>query len=254
MRGPGIVCSGDYPTWAAALAASTGHYLPDFVERTRLALLKVKRGEAVYERDSVLFDRVAHPFPLLAALLLAALDNGGELTVFDFGGGLGTSYFQCRGSLAPVRALRWLIVDQPSHVSIGRMEFESDELRFFPTPEELLRTHTPQLLLLSGVLPCVPEPYTLLKELVDAAIPYIVVDRTFFLHRDADRLTVQHGPDEIYPGSYPAWFLSETRLLRALADGNYRTLWDFHGFDSVGPDDEPAYTKGFVFRRRTSSD
>jgi putative methyltransferase (TIGR04325 family) len=243
-----IVCSGDYSSWPEALAASTGYYLPEFVERTRQAALKVKRGEAAYERDSVLFDEVQHSFPLLAGLLRAALENGGALTVFDFGGGFGTSYYQCRRFLEPVRPLRWLVVDQPSHVEHGRRDFETEELRFFATPAEVLARHRPQVLLLSGVLPCLPAPYELLAELLPHRIPYLIIDRTLFLARGVDRLTVQHGPFEIYPGSYPAWFLSEARLTETVRGCGYELLVAFEGFDRIEPEDEPAYTKGFIFR------
>ncbi len=247
-RAPAIVCSGDYSDWAAALAASTGFYLPEFVERTRQAALKVKNGEAVYERDSVLFDEIRHSFPLLAGLLRAALENDGVLTVFDFGGGFGTSYFQCRHFLEPVRLLRWLIVDQPSHIECGRRDFQSDELRFFATPAEVFGQHQPNVLLLSGVLPWLPSPYDLLSQLLPYAIPYLIVDRTFFLTRGVDRLTVQHGPIDIYPGSYPTWFLSESRFLETIRSQGYELLAAFDGFDDVGPADEPAYPKGFIFR------
>jgi putative methyltransferase (TIGR04325 family) len=245
---PAIRCSGDYTTWAEALAASTGYYLPEFTERTRQAALKVKRGEAVYERDSVLFDEVQHSFPLLAGLLRAAVENDGRLTVFDFGGGFGTSYFQCRAFLDVVAPLRWLVVDQASHVEIGRRDFETDELRFFASTDEVFATYRPDVLLLSGVLPWIPEPYDLLEHLLAARVSYLIIDRTFFLGRDRDRLTVQHGPFEIYPGSYPTWFFSESRLRRTVEGGGYRLVVAFDGFDSVGPEDEPAYTKGFVFR------
>lgn len=249
MSAPGtIVCSGDYAGWPEALAASTGHYLPEFVERTRQAALKVKRGEAVYERDSVLFDEVQHAFPLLAGLLRAALERDRGLTVFDFGGGFGTSYQQCRRFLEPVRPLRWLIVDQPSHVEHGRREFETEELRFFATPGEVLAGHDPDVLLLSGVLPCVPSPYELLSALLGHAMPYVIVDRTLFLARGVDRLTVQHGPYEIYPGSYPAWFLSEGRLRDVFERTGYGLVASFEGFDRIEPDDEPGYTRGFIFR------
>jgi len=244
-----IVCSGNYANWSEALAASTGYYLPDFVDRTREAALKVKRGEAVYERDSVLFEEIQHSFPLLAGLLRAALENNGALTVFDFGGGFGTSYFQCRKFLERVRPLRWLVVDQPSHVEYGRRDFQSDELQFFGSPEEVLHEHRPHVLLLSGVLPCIPEPYGLLAYLLPQVVPYLIIDRTFFLRRSADRLTVQHGPYPIYPGSYPAWFLSEPRLVATVMAGGYELLAAFDGFDSIGPEDEPAYTKGFIFHR-----
>lgn len=248
----GIVCSGNYSNWEQALAASTGFYLPEFVERTRQAALRVKNGEAVYERDSVLFDEIQHSFPLLTGLLSAAIQNSGDLTVFDFGGGFGTSYFQCRRFLEPVRTLRWLVVDQLSHVEHGRRDFQSDELQFFSTPSEVLSQHNPNVLLLSGVLPCVPAPYELLSQLLPHAIPYLIVDRTFFLALGVDRLTIQHGPFDIYPGTYPAWFLSEPRFLEAVRRGAYELLAAFNGFDDIAPDDEAAYTKGFIFRCTTS--
>src|SRR5262249_42728566 len=135
-----------------------------------------------------------------------------------------------------------------SHVEHGRRDFQSEELRFFSSPSDVFLEHQPHVLLLSGVLPCVPTPYALMAELLPHAVPYLIVDRTFFLARDADRLSVQHGPYDIYPGSYPAWFLSETRLCRMITGAGYELLVDFDGFDSVGPEDERAYTKGFIFR------
>jgi putative methyltransferase (TIGR04325 family) len=240
--------TGDYTTWAEALAASTGYYLPEFVERTRQAVLKVKNGEAVYERDSVLFDDIQHSFPLLAGLLRAALEHQGVLTVFDFGGGFGTSYYQCRRFLEPIRSLRWLVVDQPGHVEQGRRDFQSDELRFFSDSSEVFRDHHPNVLLLSGVLQTIALPYDLLCELASHRVPYLIIDRTFFLTRGVDRLTVQHGPVDIYPGSYPAWFLSEKRLLQTVTAAGYELLLSFDGFDDLGPDDEAFYTKGFIFR------
>jgi putative methyltransferase (TIGR04325 family) len=243
-----IICSGDYSTWPEALAASSG-YLPEFIERTRQAALRVKNGEAVYERDSVLFDEVQYSFPLLAGLLRAALENEGRLTVFDFGGGFGTSYFQCRRFLKPLHNIRWLIVDQPTHVEYGLRDFQTEELRFFRTVPEVFSEHRADLLLLSGVLPYVPSPYDLLTELLAHAIRYVIIDRTLFLERGADRLTIQHGPFEIYPGTYPAWFLNEARLVEAVRMRGYQLLQSFDGFDDVGPEDEPSYAKGFIFRR-----
>ncbi len=249
--GSGIRCSGDYASWAEALAASTGPYLPEFIERTRQAALLVKNGQAAYERDSVIFEQTQHSYPLLAGLLRAAVEHDGCLTVFDFGGGFGTSYFQCREFLSPVRTLRWLVVDQPLHVQHGRADFQTEELRFFESSHEVFAKHRPTVLLLSGVLPCVPEPYELLDQLLAAALPYVIVDRTFFLTRDDDRLTIQHGPYEIYPGTYPAWFLSERRMRATFAAHGYELLVAFDGFDQVAPEDEAAYTKGFIFRRHS---
>src|SRR6187402_2999804 len=66
------VWSGDYPRWADAVADASGYDAAAILERVRAAALAVKRGEAAYERDSVLFDRIEHAWPLLASLMWVA--------------------------------------------------------------------------------------------------------------------------------------------------------------------------------------
>ena len=46
-----IVFTGDYASWDEAKAASDGYESSVILDRTTAALLKVKRGDAVYERD-----------------------------------------------------------------------------------------------------------------------------------------------------------------------------------------------------------
>jgi putative methyltransferase (TIGR04325 family) len=125
-----IIFAGHYANWADALRDSEGYDTPLILNKTRDALLQVKNGQAVYERDSVLFDKIEHSFPLLAGLLRAAVAQEGNLCLVDFGGALGSSYFQCRAFLKPVRQLQWLVVEQPAHVQCGRKDFQSDELFF----------------------------------------------------------------------------------------------------------------------------
>lgn len=95
--GPDVAYVGDYPDFAAARACSTGYESGAILERTRAALHKVLRGEAAYERDSATFAQLALPYPLLAVLLRVAARNSGRLSILDFGGSLGSTYFQCRG-------------------------------------------------------------------------------------------------------------------------------------------------------------
>ena len=72
----------------------------------------MKRGEAVYERDSVIFDHIEYSFPVLCGLLRAAVEDDGKLNVLDFGGSLGSSYYQKKGFLAVCKHLRWSIIEQ----------------------------------------------------------------------------------------------------------------------------------------------
>ncbi len=245
----GIHVTGRYDKWEDAARDSAGYDSAVILERTREALLKVKRGEAVYERDSVLFDEVQHPFPVLAGLLRAAEADGGRLAVVDFGGSLGSSYFQCRDFLRVVRELRWLVVEQAAHVACGRANFESEELRFLESIDQC-SPFRPNALLLSSVLPYLPEPFAMLETLLAAQPRHVIIDRTGFLASGQPRLAVQHVPDNIYPASYPVWFFSETELVAAVETAGYRLVADFPGTDKVAPEDEPAYYKGFIFERR----
>jgi putative methyltransferase (TIGR04325 family) len=246
-RHAGLHFTGDYSSWEAALKDATGYDAPAILAKTRDAVLKVKRGEAAYERDSVLFDKVEHSFPLLAGLLRAAARQQGELRVLDFGGALGSTYFQSREFLAPVSKLVWCIVEQPAQVACGKSDLESKELRFFSSVDECLAACPPNLLLLSSVLQYLPSPYETLGELVQRRIPHLIIDRTSFLEGEGERLTVQHVPASIYPASYPAWFLSESRLQGIIQEAGYRMLADFPAADVGSPIGAKACCKGFIY-------
>ena len=244
---PDVTCTGDYASWAEAMTHCTGYSAPVILERTCASLLKVKHGEAVFERDSVLFDTPEYSFPVLTGLLRVALINGGRLSVVDVGGSLGSSYFQFRKFLSSSTTLEWSVVEQPAHVSCGREHFESDELHFFETIEECIAGHRPNVLLLSGVLQCLPDPYGALASFLSHRLPHVIIDRTAFLASGRDRLTIETVPDWIYPATYPSWFLTEGKVTRALAAAGYSLVADFAGADRLAPPDEGAYFKGFIY-------
>jgi putative methyltransferase (TIGR04325 family) len=249
--GQSIVFDGDYGSWDDATRNSTGYDANVILEKTCAALLKVKSGEAVYERDSVLFDKIQHSFPVLAGLLRAAQAHDGRLCVVDFGGALGSSYFQCRGFLQAVQQFEWLVVEQSAHIACGRKNFESNQLRFYNTIEECKAGHQPNALLLSSVLQYLPNPYDVLQKLLSHRISHVIIDRTAFLVSDRERLTVQHVPDSIYPASYPAWFFSETKFTAAIESAGYSLAADFPSYvDDYSPEGEKGNYKGFIYEIR----
>ena len=62
---------GDYKTWKEAKDVSTGYETNEIILKVKQSLLKVKNGEAVYERDSLIFDEIHYSWPLLAGLMFA---------------------------------------------------------------------------------------------------------------------------------------------------------------------------------------
>src|SRR5689334_19054505 len=78
--------SGHYKNWNEALRDSKGYEADEIIARVSSSVLKVKNGEAVYERDSVLFNKIQYDWPVLAALMWVASQKAGSLNVLDFGG------------------------------------------------------------------------------------------------------------------------------------------------------------------------
>jgi putative methyltransferase (TIGR04325 family) len=241
--------TGDYASWEEAARDAVGYDAAVILERTRDALLQVKNGAAAFERDSVLFDKPQYSFPVIAGLLRAALAGYGRLAVLDFGGSLGTTYFQCRPLLRTVASIEWSIVEQAAHVRCGRAHFAGPELHFYTDVDECVRKRRPDTLLLSSVLQYLPAPYATLEQLLRQPWRHVLIDRTAFLAAGRDRLTVQHVPESIYPATYPAWFFSEAKLTAAVAAAGYTLVADFAGADRLSPVGEPGYYKGFIYER-----
>lgn len=244
---------GNYRNWDEAKRASTGYDADLILQRVRSALLKVKSGEAVYERDSVLFDEIQYAWPLLAGLIWIASQNDNRLDLIDFGGSLGSSYFQNRKFLGHLGELSWNIVEQENFVLEGRRNFEDENLKFYSSIDECLQTHCPTIILLSSVLPYIEKPYSLLGEILERDFGYIVIDRTLFWEEKEDRVTIQKVPSDIYQASYPAWIFNEHKFFEFFASG-YEVIASFAslaGEICIGGD--RAVEKGFILRKRCVS-
>jgi putative methyltransferase (TIGR04325 family) len=220
---------GNYSSWAEARANCTGYDTEVIINKTKAALLKVKRGEAVYERDSVAFDKIEYAWPLLAGLLYAASRHNNVLNVADFGGSLGSTYFQCRAFFDNMREVKWNIIEQAHVVKCGKEYFEDDVIKFYYDIESCWKEQKPHTLLLSGVLQYLESPYDFLARAVAQGFENIIVDRTLLNEGTADRLTVQKVPEYIFTASYPCWFIGKQRLL-AQFEKKYMLMAEFPGF------------------------
>ena len=241
--GRSIYFKGRFGNWAEARAHSTGYDSDLILEKVKEAQLKVKAGEAAFERDSVLFDRIHYSFPVLAALQYVALRHADRLSVLDYGGALGSSYFQCQPFLSELENLQWSVVEQANFVHCGKRLFTDDKLNFFETIAECVAKKRPDAALLSGVLQYVPEPYAVLDELMQNGLPVIVVDRTPYSNLDDDFITVQHVPKKIYPASYPCWVFSCARF-QAHVDARYKIIAEFDSADGLGRANGTPFTFG----------
>lgn len=245
---PDVAYSGDYASFAEARAHSTGYETGAILERTRVALHKVLRGEAAYERDAMTFDQLELPLPLIAVLRKEAAGHGGRLSLLDFGGSLGSTYFQCRSALGQLAGLEWSVVELPALVACGRREFSNGQLKFYDSIPECFSDRRPSLLLLSGVMQCLPEPWSFLREAAQHDFDRIIVDRTPLIDGAKDRLTVETVSPRLYAASYPAWFFSRARLAENLPAG-WKIADAFTGFDRQLLDGAEVEFKGLILER-----
>ncbi len=214
-----LTFTGDFASWPQAVAQSVGYDHALILERVLAATLKVKSGEAAYERDSVLFQRIDYVWPVTTALLWAAARNAGELRVLDFGGSLGSTYFQNRALIDPLPLVRWGVVEQPAFVAAGRKHVADDRLSFHDAIDACVAHARPGVVLLSSVLQYLEDPYAVLRSLAAVGACVIVIDRTPISDDGQQRIVIQHVPPSIYPASYPMRILSMSAVLAALGPG-----------------------------------
>jgi putative methyltransferase (TIGR04325 family) len=243
---------GTFINWSDAVAAADGYDAPAILDKQRAAARKVRDGEAAYERDSVLFDRIEYSFPTLAALLLASGLNRGNLKVLDFGGALGSSYHQNRSILQHV-TLCWHIVEQPQFVQAGKAEFENASLKFFHSIDESWEAGPPDLVLLSSVLQYLEKPFEFLADIAARGPRFILVDRTPVIVDGEERIVVETGRPHIYPSSYPCRLFAPGAIECALKR-DYSVVYDFdtHVGTMIAAENARATYRGYFFQRARS--
>jgi putative methyltransferase (TIGR04325 family) len=239
--------SGNYASWQDAVNDSAGYDAPNIVEKVKDALLKVKNGEVAFERDSVLFDKIEYSWPMLAGLMWVASRHQ-QLSVADFGGSLGSSYFQNRKFLGHLKALKWGVIEQPLFVDYGKKYFEDSTLKFYPDFETCWKMQQPQVILFPCVLQYMEDPFAVLKNAFSYSPEYIIVDNMPFL-RHGKKIMVQTVPPDIYPASYPCWLLNKTEFVEFFASA-YDMIADFKSDLAIKVGDEMIPYEGFIFKKK----
>jgi putative methyltransferase (TIGR04325 family) len=235
---------GNFSSWNEAVEKSGGYDSQIILEKVKISALKVKNGLAAYERDSLIFDHVEYSFSLLSGLMWIAAQNNGKLNVMDFGGSLGSSYFQNKLFLDSLTDVNWCIVEQPGFVKTGIESFEDKNLHFFDSIDACLNSYDIDVMILSSVIQYVEKPFILLDQIISTGINYLIIDRTPFIE-GTDRITVQKVHPKIYRGSYPCWFFNEEKFLARIKK-DYDLVVEFDALDKANISSK---FKGFIFKK-----
>jgi putative methyltransferase (TIGR04325 family) len=231
---------------------SKGYSAENILIKCRDSLLKVKNGEYPYERDSVLFTEKEMFYPLLASLLYVSLENNKHLNIIDFGGSLGSTYFQNKDILKQIGIeINWNIIEQEKFVKCGKEYFADNELKFYFNIDEVINEKSKvDVCLLSSVLPYLKKPYAVFETTKRNNIKYIIIDRTFFLENEyEDILTIQKVPPEIYNASYPAWFFSLDKFISNI-NKYYDIILKWQAYDQHQLEKHKTIGLGFLLKNK----
>jgi putative methyltransferase (TIGR04325 family) len=216
-------------TWEAAQAQSSGYDANEILVKVQECTEAVLRGDAAFERDGVAFGSPEYRWPVLVGLLEVAAREG-ELKVLDFGGSLGSVYWQHRKFFTGLK-VSWGVIEQPEFVTAGK-ELNQSSIDFFPNVTDYLKSGTPNVVLLSSVLQYLPNPEQTLRELLATSANTLILDRTPMSAADSNVPCLQVVPTHIYAGSYPAWVFSKNWLHTQLA--GWEIIAEFNGIEPDG--------------------
>lgn len=240
-----IQFEGNYSSWEEAHSQCSGYDSENILNKVLDATLKVKNDEAVFERDSVLFYESEYVWPVLSGLLLAAAQNQGKLNVLDFGGALGSTYFQHQRILKSLPEIKWNIIEQDGYVKAGKQYIEDEHLRFYSEIEGCVLHNNVNVALLSSVLQYIENPTKLLGDIAALKIKLIIMDRTCYTNKkNSSSIKIQVTPSTIYKAKYPCRFFDEEEIINQLARANYTLLKDFESLDKL---DKSATWKGHIY-------
>lgn len=243
---------GNFISWEEAEKNSEGYDSNIILERIKEATLKIINGEVVYERDSMIFDHIEYSWPLLSLLLWISSENKNSLKLIDFGGSLGSTYFQNKKFLSCIDNCDWSIVEQENFVKAGKEIFKGENLQFFNTINDVINNKgNVDVILLSCTLPYIKDPYKLLNDLISFGIKYIIIENTFFNYINEDRLCIQKVSPEIYKASYPCWILNYNKVVETLKK-NYSIVAEYRNESFMFLDGRKIQYRGFIAKLNES--
>lgn len=230
---------GPFSTWAQAAAHASGWDSPEITAFTLATARKVRDSELAFERDGIGYDTISYSPALLSALLLGAARYD-SFDVIDFGGGLGSNFYQHRRFMSHLgqRLRRWRVVERPIFAEIGEKEFTTERLCFY---DRLPPDTGNCVFLFTGSLHNLPEPFSALDDAA-ASSDIIALDRVRISSDDTNHIFVQRpDPGLYYAAAFPIWCLSRKHLVEYLARHDFSLVEHFP--DRVTLHDGLLFTK-----------
>ena len=249
---PIVSFRGRFPDFKAAYEICGEGYGSDSIfEKVTNAALAVKSGRAVYERDGCVFYKAEYYLQLLSVLYEVFMEFG-ECKVIDFGGSLGSTFFQNKEKLIRfIPQISWNVVEQRHFVEWGKNNLEDEHLKFFYLMDEVDRCNC---VLFGSSLQYLEDYHIYLKQIADRDIRYLIIDRLPVSNETWISIECVHEP--IYEACYPLYIICENELIREICSLGYQlaVMWIKDASEAWQLDRKLIKVKSFVFIKEDNQD
>jgi putative methyltransferase (TIGR04325 family) len=208
---------GNYASWAAAQADCSGYDEGSIFNKVAESARLVRNGKACFERDGALFYE-KQEIRILKQNLQNIAQAEGSVRVLDFGGALGSLYYQHIDFLKGIPNLVWCVVEQQGFVDLGKSEFENENLKFESDFQAAVEKYKPNVLLAATVLQYLEAPYAQIDVFINHKFKHIFALKALTSASVKDRITKQIVHPKLYSASYPCWFFNLEKFTKAFSD------------------------------------
>lgn len=239
---------GKYSSWKEAELSCKGYDAAEIFQKVKQSTLSVINGEAAFERDGVLFYERQYNYPLLSYLL--AIEKEYQcLNIIDWGGSLGSTYFQNRQFLDEIlEKYTWTVIEQEHFIEFGKKSIYDNKLVFRYSLSDINNIGDYTCIIFSSVLQYLDFAEELCYEVTGMRIPYIIIERQPVSTKDI--LTVEYVKEPIYNASYPIHFFAEEAFCELFTRNGYQLIDTWHSMvdSDVWIGEDIVTFKSFVFK------
>jgi len=211
--------SGIYKTLSDVPKTNFGYYNENFLnsifEDTKTKLNNARSAQ--FLPDSHIENNIKNLFPLLIAALLHNKKN--RITIFDFGGGMGTSFIDCLSYLSSDRISFHLLDTKPT-CDLGKKLFKDvPNIKFYDCLPEIVEDI--DIVLMGSSLQYVNDYQGTLLKLFDFKAEYIFMT-DYFMGRMKTFATSQVNMQGV---TIPMWIFNYEEIINLFEEHNYKLLY-----------------------------
>lgn len=242
-----LAFSGNYSTWEEARKQCSGYDSKEIFDKVKKAAIDVRDGKACFERDGYLFYEKHTNFPILSILLSIYMESS-NLKVLDFGGSLGSMYFQHKDVLQQIgENFKWTVVEQEHFVRFGKQELCDNFINFEYYMKDVKDCNC---IIFGSVLQYIENYIDILIEALEKDCEHIVVDKTPV--STAEWISIEQVHEPIYEASYPMRVINKDKLTKLFFEKGYYLVENWipeYGTEfRVG--NKRCFFESFYFRKR----